>query len=322
MTPKSQETGAALLTVLMLVAVIGVIAVASLERLRLSTRLTTNIAATDQARAYGYAAETLARTRIADLRAQDSGQQSRASWLGRDLPFPIDGGTATARLGDGGNCFNLNSLVIGNPDTGYAARPTGIAQFEALMTLIGVAAGTAQNIALASADWIDSDAVPQPGGAEDGSYAGFRTPNTLMADPSELKTVAGVTPELYARIRPWVCVLPDVTLSPINVNTLSAAQAPLIAMMIPGKLSLKAAKQMIDDRPIDGYATSVNFWSLPALAGVTPSPEVLSQPQRITRWFALDLTVELAGTDLRETALIDGGPSPAKLIRRRYGDQP
>jgi general secretion pathway protein K len=93
-------------------------------------------------------------------------------------------------------------------------------------------------------------------------------------------------------------------------------------MMIPGKLSLKAAKQMIDDRPIDGYATSVNFWSLPALAGVTPSPEVLSQPQRITRWFALGLTVELAGTELRETALIDGGPSPAKLIRRSYGDQP
>ncbi len=322
MTPKQHETGAALLTVLMLVAVIGVIAAASLERLRLSTRLTTNIAASDQARAYGYAAETLARTRIADLRAQDPEQRSRASWLGRDLPFPIDGGTATARLGDGGNCFNLNALVSGSPDSGYAARPTGIAQFAALMTLIGVRGGNAQSIAYASADWIDSDTAPLPGGAEDGSYAGIRTPNTLMADASELKTVAGVTPELYARIRPWVCALPEAILSPVNINTLSPAQAPLIAMMIPGKLSLKAAKQMIDDRPAGGYATTVNFWSLPGLAGVTPSPEVQNQPQRITRWFALDLTVELNGAELRETALIDGGLSPAKLIRRSYGDQP
>jgi general secretion pathway protein K len=322
MTPKQQETGAALLTVLMLVAVIGVIAAASLERLRLSTRLTSNIAASDQARAYSYAAETLARIRIADLRAQDPEQRSRASWFGRDLPFPIDGGTATARLGDGGNCFNLNALVTGSPATSYVARPTGIAQFAALMTLIGVREGIAQNIAVATADWIDSDSAPQSGGAEDGSYPGFRTPNTLMADASEFKTVAGVTPELYARIRPWVCALPEATLSPININTLSPAQAPLIAMMIPGKLSLKAAKQMIDDRPAGGYATSVNFWSLPGLAGVTPSPEVLNQPQRITRWFALDLTVQLGGAELQETALIDGGPLPAKLIRRSYGDQP
>ena len=50
MTPPRAERGAALLTVLMLVSGIGVIAAASLERLKLQTHLSGNMAAIDQAR--------------------------------------------------------------------------------------------------------------------------------------------------------------------------------------------------------------------------------------------------------------------------------
>lgn len=47
-----QERGAALLTVLLLVAVIAVLAATALEKLRLSTRLAANLIAIDQARGY------------------------------------------------------------------------------------------------------------------------------------------------------------------------------------------------------------------------------------------------------------------------------
>ncbi len=323
--PPQSETGAALLTVLMLVAVIGVIAAASLERMKIATRQSINMVAIDQARAYGLAAESVALSRIADLVGRDSGKTTLdGDWQGREIPFPIDGGTAKAKLLDGGNCFNLNSVVTGDASTRLSARPVAIDQFAALMIVLGVRSNDARPIALALADWVDSDSAPLPGGAEDGSYARAKTPyrtaNTLMADASEIRVLAGMTPEIYATIRPWVCALPVTDLSPINVNTLLPAQAPLVAMLIPGKLNVQIAKRMIDERPRGGYGSVVNFWSLPAQSGITPSPEVLEQTRVKTRWFALDLSIELAGAELRETALVDGLIAPARLVRRAYGD--
>jgi general secretion pathway protein K len=323
--PPESETGAALLTVLMLVAVIGVIAAASLERMKIATRQSINMAAIDQARAYGLAAESVALSRIADLVGRDNGKTTLdGDWQGREIPFPIDGGTANAKLLDGGNCFNLNSVVTGDTATRLSARPVAIDQFAALMIVLGVRSNDARPIALALADWVDSDSAPLPGGAEDGSYARAKTPyrtaNTLMVDASEIRVLVGMTPQIYGLVRPWVCALPVTDLSPINVNTLLPAQAPLIAMLIPGKLNVQTAKRMIDERPLGGYGSVVNFWSLPAQSGITPSPEVLEQTRVKTRWFALDLSIELAGAELRETALVDGLVAPARLVRRAYGD--
>lgn len=325
MIPRKSETGAALLAVLMLVAVIGVIAAASLERMKIATRQSINMAAIDQARAYGFAAESVALSRVADLVGRDPGKTTLdGDWQGREIPFPIDGGTATAKLLDGGNCFNLNSVVTGDVSTRLGARPVAIEQFAALMIILGIQPNDARLLSLALADWVDSDSTPLSGGAEDGSYARaeipYRTANTLMVDASEIRLLAGMTPEIYATIRPWVCALPITELSPINVNTLLPAQAPLVAMLIPGKLNLQIAKQMIDERPQGGYGSVVNFWSLPAKSGITPSPEILAQTQVKTRWFALDLSIELAGAELRETALVDALLAPARLVRRVYGD--
>ena len=322
MKPARQgETGAALLTVLLLVAVIGALAAVSLEKLKIATRLATNMAATDQARAFGFAAESLATLRIADLVARDRERTTLdGDWQGQPIAFPIDGGTAVALLSDGGNCFNLNSVVIGQAQTGLAARPSAIGQFAALMRLLDIRGEDASRIAVALADWIDSDSDPQPGGAEDGAYQGYRTANTLVADPSELRAVAGVSAAIYARLRPWICALPDTDLSPLNVNTLRPDQAPLIAMLLPGQLNLARAKAIIDERPKAGYSNIVDFWKLPALVGQTPPPDIYAQPQLKTRWFMVDLNIELAGAELREIALIDGALVPARLVYRSYGD--
>jgi general secretion pathway protein K len=321
MTPARRETGAALLTVLLLVAVIGALAVVSLEKLRIATRLATNMAAADQSRAYAFAAESIATFRIADLVARDRERTTLdGDWQGRPIPLPIDQGSATALLNDGGNCFNLNSLVTGQPQTGLSVRLTGVRQFVALMRLLDIREGNAQRIAASTADWIDSDSNAEPGGAEDGVYRDYRTANTLIADPSELRAVAGVSAEVYTRLRPWICALPDTDLSPLNINTLRPDQAPLVAMLLPGQLDLARAKRIIDERPKAGYSKIVDFWKLPALVGQTPPPDVFAQPQLKTRWFVVDLNIELAGAELREIALIDGALSPARLVHRTFGD--
>lgn len=325
MSPRSSEQGAALLVVLMLVAVIGSIAAVSLERMKLSTRQSLNLVATDQARAYGFTAETIALSRIADLVGRDTSRTTLAGdWQGRVIRFTVDGGSVGATLVDGGNCFNLNSVVEGDAGKRLSARPVGIEQFVELMTVVGVREREARPIAMALADWIDSDSAPLPGGAEDAAYARatapYRTANNLMVDASELRVLAGMTPQIYALVRPWVCALPVVDLSPLNVNTLLPAQAPLVAMLVPRRLDLATARAMINARPQAGFGSILDFWALPAKRGVTPPSEALAQTRTKSRWFALDLSVELAGAELRQTGLVDAATVPARLVRRSYGD--
>lgn len=324
MKPRPGERGAALLTVLMLVAVIGVIAAASLERLKLQTHLSGNMAAIDQARHYAIAGEAIARTRISDVSSADRTMTVAGDWLDRPNAFPIDNGHATAKLSDAGNCFNLNSLVSQSEQGERVIRPVAVRQFEALMTIIGIQPRVAGLIAQSAADWIDTDTVPQPGGAEDETYARapipYRAANALMADISELKAVAGMEPAIYERVRPWICALPLAELSPININTLRHDQAPLVVMLLPDRLSLAFAQRMIDERPATGYSAVENFWSKPALRGITPPVEVMAQTKIKTRWFALEMRIELGGAELTELALIDGAANPAKIVLRSWGD--
>ena len=90
MRGKASERGAALLTVLLLVAVISVLAAGALEKLRLSTRLAANGAAIEQARAYAYAAETVATIRVNAILNQDAARTTLAGgWAGRPYTLPV-----------------------------------------------------------------------------------------------------------------------------------------------------------------------------------------------------------------------------------------
>jgi general secretion pathway protein K len=319
---KKSEEGAALLSVLLLVAIMAILCAATLEKLKISTKLAVNSAAIDQARSYGMAAETIALYRIGDLLQRDASRTTlQGNWAGQPTEFPIDKGIATAQLDDGGNCFNLNSVVIDDGQGGYAVRAEGVAQFERLMVLLEVPTNEARGVALATADWIDTDGIPQPGGAEDAAYAGaptpYRTSNTPMIDPSELRAVAGVRGPVYAALRPFLCALPVTDLSPININTIAPKQAVLLAMLAPG-IDVARAQRVIDDRPVTGWESVARFWGQPALAGAPV--EATTQTQLKTRWFDLKVMIELAGAEFEQHALIDAALKPAKLVRRSYGE--
>lgn len=320
---KPSEQGAALLSVLLLVAVLGAIAAASFDRLRLATNLEANAAGLEQARNFAFAGEALAASRIDDLIARDPGRTTLAGdWNGRVNVLPLPVGVARVTVRDGGNCFNLNSVVMNDPPSPRVMRPRGVQQFVALLGSLDLLEGDARRVAAALVDWIDSDDVPVPGGVEDEGYQRgdqpYRTANTLVAEVSELRAVAGVTPELYAKLRPWVCALPTTALSPINVNTLLPGQAPLVAMMMPNDLRLDRAQGMLAQRPEGGWTGSYDFWRLPALEGLVPPADVLEQPQVRTRWFALDLQLQVGDSELHETALIDASRPPARIVARRW----
>lgn len=320
---RGRECGAALLTVLMLVAVMAVITAVALERLTIASRMTQNGTGADQGRAMLVAGESFAAYTLGDLMKARPGRTTlKGGWLGTGQTVSVPGGAVIVRVSDAGNCFNINSLVSGTET--WSARPAGVKQFAALMRLLGVDQRTGEQIAVSVADWVDSDTVPGNGGAEDDFYqqlpVSYRTAGGLIADPSELRVIHGMTPAIYSRLRPWLCALPVTDLSPININTLLPDQAILLAMLTDGKLSPETARQVLARRPEDGYGSLVTFWAQPALAGLALPPEVTEQSKLTSRWFAVDMRVDLGGTDVSETALFDAQNAPARLIRRRWGD--
>ena len=319
-----REEGAALLTVLLLVAVMAVVASTALERLALATRMTGNGGAVDQGRAYADAGLAMARLRIGDMVAGNPAKMTLAGgWMGTPQPVPVPGGIATARVTDGGNCFNLNSVVSGESAAALKVRPIGVTQFQALIEALGIDASQAQRAAASLADWIDSDDVLQPGGAEDDSYAQmerpYRAANRMMVDASELRAVAGITPAIYDLVKPWVCALPVTDLSPININTLLPEQAPLFAMLLPGQLGVGQARQLLAQRPAEGYGSTLQFWAMPSLAGLSPMTEVQEQVKLTTGFFGVSVAVDVGGTQVVERALIDARESPARIVRRDWG---
>ncbi|WP_156460620.1 type II secretion system minor pseudopilin GspK [Sphingomonas sp. Leaf339] len=319
-TEAPHERGAALLTVLMLVAVIAVMAGAALEKLRLSTRLAGNAANTEQIRAYAVAAEAMAGVRIGGLLNANRQRVTLAGgWSGKPFGFPLPGGgMATARVTDGANCFNLNGLVLRTGSV-FSSNPVQRAQFTRLMRLIGVPTQVADQIAAGASDWIDTDTDQQANGAEDARYTGqqvgYRTAGTLMGDPSELRAIAGVTPEIYAQVRPWICTLPQALPARMNVNTLLPEQAPLLAMLAQDTVSINAARQMLLRRPLQGWANPAQVWE-----GTGSPTDGANQLGTRSEWFNLAIDVAIPGAQLEERALVDATRLPVRLVARQWGE--
>ena len=318
MKVPAKERGAALLSVLLLVAVMAAVAATALDRIGISTRLAANAAAVGQGRAWLESAEVLAATRIEDLLAADQRKTLPIGWMGlqRVIALP-GGGTIRARVDDGSNCFNLNSLVMRLPDGTLIDRPQAVRQFRTLMAVLGIDEGEAARIAASASDYIDSDNAPQNLGVEDDG--GSIPANRMMADPSELRSVAGVTDRHYGLLRAWVCALPTAELSAINVNTLLPEQAPLIAMLMPGQPDASRARAALAQRPAAGFDNTGQFWQSPAFRGADTSLAG-EQVKLKTSFFSLTARVQTSDVEMRERALIDARFTPARVVRRSWAD--
>lgn len=98
--------------------------------------------------------------------------------------------------------------------------------------------GTAATAPVAGGDMQTGDFTDEPGLA-----GGERGPAPLMmTSVDSLLDVEGVTPEMVARLRPFVTVLPTTT--PVNMNT---APAEVIAALVPG-MSVSSAQALVSRR--------------------------------------------------------------------------
>ncbi len=317
------ERGAALLTVLMLVAVIATVSVGVLDRLTIAARLAGNAQVAAQGRHWLGFAEQLAAVRLEDLMRADTARTVTGPWLGavRTIRLP-DGGELRAEVRDGGNCFNLNSLVRPANDQ-LVADPRMVGQLAGLLVLLGTDQGSAQSIAAAGADWIDSDDSALPGGAERSAYGAeaWKPGNARMADVAEFGALRGMTADLYSIVRQFLCALPETAPSRINPNTLLPEQAVLLAMLAPDRLQSGSLRAVIAARPAAGFDSSVAFWKAALLDGASIPSEAAEQIRLKSQWFVLRTQLRNGAQEYSANSLIDLTGPRARIVARGPGEE-
>lgn len=319
-----RNRGAALLSVLLLVAVMAVIAAIMLERLNLATRLAANSQAMAQARLYALSAENIVASRLGALVAIDRNRTvDPGGVLDRETPLPLARGTVTVTVVDRGNCFNVNSLVSGKGER-TRLNVSALNQLRRLMDSLQVPQDSAFIISDSIADWVDSDQSPQVNGAEDDFYLSsavpYRTPGRRIVDISELRAVRGMSEPIYQRLRPWLCALPGGENAVINLNTLRPDQARLVAALTPGTLSTEQVRALIETRPASGWGTLERAIGPLAAQGAPLGPAQLRQLGVASRWFEARLVVHVDSVRLEERVMIDARLEPARIVARSWGE--
>ncbi|NBC20669.1 MAG: type II secretion system minor pseudopilin GspK [Alphaproteobacteria bacterium] len=321
----SGETGAALLSALLIVSLMAVAAIALLETVRFSVRTSINLSDREQARLYAIGAETLATASIRQMRKSGEDRfPALDEWTRQPVTFPIRDGRVRVHVRDGANCLNLNALVEADPAGALRTQPETRARFSGLLQALGLAEGEAEALAASLADWIDSDARPGFGGAEDDFYTAletpYRTPGEFMVDMSELRLVRGYTAELANALEPVACVQGHDELAPLNINTLRPGQAPLLQAYLGENFDLFEAEQIIAERPRGGYATLEQFFSEPVFRGRVPTEEAQALFALSSQSYIATIEVDYRASRVEMTSrLVILEDGRVRSEARRYG---
>ena len=200
------------------------------------------------------------------------------SWAIKVPPMPIRSGqnqdivegALSGEIAELDGRFNLNRLTAG----GKADRDQ-IDVFVRLLVLLGTSPGEAERLALAVADWGDSDAVTADGAAE-ASYYGVAVDNQPLLGIGTLLRVPGFSPAVVARLQPFVSALGRRV--PLNLNT---APAEVLAAELPD-LDLAAAQRVVAERVRTPFLSVADFNKRFEDAGATAAQGVSSHHFLVT----------------------------------------
>lgn len=293
---NSTQRGVALITAMLIVAIIAALATSlALGQqvwLRQAQNLT-DLAQAEQIRqgAFEYAAAVLER----DAKNASTGKTDNLQepWAQPIPPLPVEGGVVVVSISDAQARFNLNNLV----QQGQQGKPEDIRIFTNLLAQLGLPT----ELVYPLIDWLDADSNTLPGGAEDLDYLNhdppYRAANQPLTSVDELRLVKGYTPAIVAKLSPFVVALPPTAgRRPINVNT---ADATVLAALTGADLTL--AQQIVKARDNNPFQDIGQFQSLlPAnLRSSTGTYDVKSS------YFIVTVETRIGRIQRRSEALIE-----------------
>lgn len=223
---------------------------------------------------------------------------------GQSLRIGLEGGEVLLRFGDGGNCFNLNSLARPAAATGeQGQRPQADpADFARLLAAAGIPTVEASALAQATATRMQQTGM-------------------LWADASEWVTVPGVRHAHWLAAGALLCALPGREAASVNVNSLQPAQAPLLVAM---GLGPDEARRALAARPAEGWGSAGEFWQQASGTGV-PDTAAAQTLGTTSRWVKLYLVARTGRAVAGRELLLDTIAEPARVAANRWiavGGQP
>lgn len=352
------ETGAALLSVLLMVTFMSIAALALMD---MSVRgIQTAKAGDGQSRALWQitGAEQAALGQIEQIfEATDNQLSERVSGLNQEITFSQDNLVVTARLEEAGNCFNVNALVMdtGEGEDGFEAdeedrnsedafddsfegdfdeddEVSGFNgrtaspedNYRRLLSIAGLREDQADLATNALLDWTDIDNITRPDGAEDTYYRllkpSYLTSGTQLAELSELRAIRGYNKKIIDQISPLLCARQDKNMSILNINTLKPEQSALLSMVFSGELSPRDARDILQNRPEEGWVSVDEMFQERSIERVDPEdrqPGLLSTRSRYIR-----LVGRVSGSEQAiefSSVYVVDEDSRVRLISRKMG---
>lgn len=350
-----RQSGVTLLIVLVVVALATLVAAQLIEHTTYSERRTTLMLSRDQAYQLALGGEALASLWLSKGFDKESDTvHLNQPWATTPFQFPIEGGMINGTVIDAQSCFNLNSLhpeaeenqssggtpapgggsprVDPNAGTRTGGQPPGTGKdkdhllFEQLINEVlkqsEIIDVTPESLSAPVIDWIDNDIKPLPiYGAEDMLYTGFevpyRTANSPFASASELRVVKGYSAKIYRAMKDLVCVLPDINVNKINVNTVLPENAAVLAAVTG--MSLSNAQEILGNIPEEGYDMS----SFKQQLGNDNRIDT-SRIDFTSQHFLISIEVDFKGAKFRMKSLVkresSQGDAPFRVVTRYFGE--
>lgn len=269
----NKQTGVALITVLLVVAMAMVLAVAMVKSQQSLLRRSSSVFSQDQAYLYTLGAESFAKSILQDDKDKDKNkttpQDTLAETWAKKIPaFPVEGGFVQAQIEDLQGRFNIN-MIWQNEQVDM----TAVAAYQRLLVALDISPMLVSPVI----DWLDPDNLPYDSdGAEEDWYLrlkpAYRAANHAFVSIEELALLRGYTPEIVAKLRPYLSALPAKTT--ININTAS----DVVLVSLADNLTLNMAKDMVSKRPKEGYSSVDNFLQLAEFANLSQEEQQKIRP--------------------------------------------
>lgn len=320
----NRQKGVALIVVLLVVALVSISAADMGSRLQLQVKRSISLKDNNQAFWYAVAAEQFAQKTLAQLILEGNDTiHINEPWAQQDIQFPVEGGMIEATLEDLQSCFNLNALQDQSGNSSGNNNQTEIR--NAFLNLLNTQAFNIPSLNQETlrdslVDWLDDDSILSGNyGAEDSDYESLLHPylaaNSLMASKSELRLVKGVEMAWLHKIMPLVCVIPGETALKLNVNTLTAEKAPLLAAMTG--LDVSTAESVISGIP---FADKNAFLADPAVNNMNLTDQQKELFDVTTRFFILHVKTTYNNATFKMSSVFKvASDNSVHLVRREFG---
>jgi len=306
---RHRQRGVALITAILITALVSSVALTLAWDNALDLRRTMTLLYRDQAVQVALGAENWMQIILRDDLAESTTDHLGEIWASDLPPLPVQSdvvqGEIIGRVEDLQGRFNVNNLVDENGDVDQQA----FEQFQRLLVVLELD----PRFAGLAVDWIDANREAGfPDGAEDPIYTGlvpaYRTPNIAITSATELAALEGMDKATFDILAPHIVALPGHT--GINVNTAT----PAVLQSLDENLSAADVESLVSEREDGGFADVQNTFS------TLVSPDILPQLEESTSYFQLKVIVQIATVRITSYTTFQRGPRGDVIpILRSYG---